>query len=42
VVALRGACGVFLVTDASSTAPEDEQFWHPSPASLRILDGLRR
>ena len=42
VVALRGACGVFLVTDASSAAPKDEEYWYPSPESQRLLDGLRR
>lgn len=42
VVALRGACGVFLVTDASSTAPEDEEYWYPSPESQRILHRLRQ
>jgi hypothetical protein len=42
VVALRGACGVFLVTDASSTAAADEEYWYPSPEAQRILDRLRR
>ena len=42
VVALRGACGIFLVTDASSTGSADEEYWYPSPESLRILDRLRR
>ena len=42
VVALRGACGTFLVTDVSSTVAEDEEYWHPSPETQRILDGLRR
>ena len=42
VVAMRGACGTFLVTDVSSTKPADEEFWHPLPAAQRILDGLRR
>ncbi len=42
VVALRGACGTFLVTDVSSTDAEDEEYWYPSPASQRILYGLRR
>lgn len=42
VVVLRGVCKTFLVSDAESTTPEDQEFWYPSLRAQRILDGLRR
>lgn len=42
VVVVRWACGTFMLDDPHATAPEDQEFWYPSPRAQRILDGLRR
>ena len=42
VVAIRGVCDTYLLSDISAVAPEDQEFWYPSPAARRILDDLRR
>lgn len=42
VVVIRGVCETYLLRDVNSVAPEDQEFWHPSPEAQRILDGLRR
>ena len=42
VVAVRGVCRTYLLSDVSAVAPEDQEFWYPSPEAQRILDGLRR
>lgn len=42
VVVVRGVCDTYLISDVSSVAPEDQEFWYPSPEAQRILDGLRR
>jgi hypothetical protein len=42
VVVVRGVCSTYLLSDVSTTPPEDQEFWYPSPAAQRILDALRR
>lgn len=42
VVAVRGACGSYLLSDVTAVAPGDQELWHPSPRARRILEQLRR
>lgn len=41
VVAVRGACGAYLLSDVTAVAPEDQELWRPSPRARRILEQLR-
>ena len=42
VVVVRGVCRTYLLSDVSSVAPEEQEFWYPSAEAQRILDRLRR
>lgn len=42
VVVVRGVCRTYLLSDVSSVAPDDQEFWYPSPRAQRVLDRLRR
>ncbi|MDR7251640.1 hypothetical protein J2X46_000612 [Nocardioides sp. BE266] len=42
VVAIRGVCDTYLLSDVNTGAPEDQEFWYPSQRAQRILDRLRR
>lgn len=41
VVVVRGVCSTYLLSDVSSVAPDDQEFWYPSPRAQRILYRLR-
>lgn len=42
VVVIQGVCETYLLSESDAVAPEDQEFWYPSPRAQRILDGLRR
>jgi hypothetical protein len=42
VVVVRGVCDTYLLSDVSTVAPEDQEFWYPWLEAQRILEHLRR
>lgn len=42
VVVVRGVCSTYLLSDVSTTAPAEQEFWYPAHRAQRILDRLRR